>query len=73
MSRIHQAVARRETDMLFHETERLDRRAGIVLVAFTVAVVSLLVQGGSLAWVVRRRGVPVRRGSREGARRPTGR
>jgi NhaP-type Na+/H+ or K+/H+ antiporter len=86
LRRIHQAVTRREADMHFYETERLDRRAGIVLVwagmrgsvtlaaaqtlptgfeqrellilvAFTVAVVSLLLQGGTLAWVVRRLGV----------------
>lgn len=85
LRRIHQMVARRESDMLFYETERLDRRAGVVLiwagmrgsvtlaaaqtlptdfaqrellilVAFTVAVTSLLVQGGSLAWIVRRLG-----------------
>jgi NhaP-type Na+/H+ or K+/H+ antiporter len=86
LRRIHQAVARRESDLHFYETERLDRRAGVVLVwagmrgsvtlaaaqtlptgfeqrellilvAFTVAVVSLLLQGGTLAWVVRRLGV----------------
>jgi NhaP-type Na+/H+ or K+/H+ antiporter len=33
------------------------QRELLILVAFTVAVVSLLVQGGSLAWVVRRLGV----------------
>ncbi|MET1037155.1 MAG: sodium:proton antiporter [Aeromicrobium sp.] len=86
LHRIHQMVSRREADLLFYETERLDRRSGVVLVwagmrgsvtlaaaqtlpsdfaqrellilvAFTVAVVSLVVQGGSLAWVVRRLGV----------------
>jgi NhaP-type Na+/H+ or K+/H+ antiporter len=86
LHRIHQMVSRREADVLFYETERLDRRSGVVLVwagmrgsvtlaaaqtlpsdvaqrelmilvAFTVAVVSLLVQGGSLAWVVRHLGV----------------
>lgn len=86
LRRIHQMVARREADVGFYEDERLDRRAGMVLVwagmrgsvtlaaaqtlptgfeqrellilvAFTVALVSLLVQGGTLAWVVRRLGV----------------
>jgi NhaP-type Na+/H+ or K+/H+ antiporter len=86
LRRIHQMVARREADMRFYEEERLDRRAGVILVwagmrgsvtlaaaqtlptgfeqrellilvAFTVAVTSLLVQGGTLAWVVRRLGV----------------
>lgn len=85
LRRIHQMVARREADMKFYEDERLDRRAGailvwagmrgsvtlaaaqtlptdvaqrelLILVAFTVAVVSLLMQGGTLAWVVRRLG-----------------
>lgn len=85
LRRIHQMVARREADMKFYEDERLDRRAGailvwagmrgsvtlaaaqtlptdvaqrelLILVAFTVAVVSLLLQGGTLAWVVRRLG-----------------
>ncbi|MBD8607148.1 cation:proton antiporter [Aeromicrobium sp. CFBP 8757] len=83
LQRIHLMVARREADMRFYEEERLDRRAGVILVwagmrgsvtlaaaqtlptgfeqrellilvAFTVAVTSLLVQGGTLAWVVRR-------------------
>jgi NhaP-type Na+/H+ or K+/H+ antiporter len=86
LRRIHQMVARREADMRFYEEEKLDRRAGVILVwagmrgsvtlaaaqtlptgfeqrellilvAFTVAVTSLLVQGGTLAWVVRRLGV----------------
>ena len=86
LQRIHLMVARREADMRFYEEERLDRRAGailvwagmrgsvtlaaaqtlptsfeqrelVVLVAFTVAVASLLLQGGTLAWVVRRLGV----------------
>jgi len=86
LRRIHQMVARREADLRFYEDERLDRRAGavlvwagmrgsvtlaaaqtlptgfeqrelLILVAFTVAVVSLLVQGGTLAWLVRRLGV----------------
>lgn len=86
LRRIHLMVARREADVRFYEEERLDRRAGMVLVwagmrgsvtlaaaqtlpkdfeqrellilvAFTVALVSLLVQGGTLAWVVRRLGV----------------
>ncbi len=86
LQRIHLMVARREADMRFYEDERLDRRAGVILVwagmrgsvtlaaaqtlptgfeqrellilvAFTVAVASLLVQGGTLAWVVRRLGV----------------
>ncbi|MET0820285.1 MAG: sodium:proton antiporter [Aeromicrobium sp.] len=86
LQRIHLMVARREADVRFYEDEKLDRRAGailvwagmrgsvtlaaaqtlptsfeqrelLVLVAFTVAVTSLLVQGGTLAWVVRRLGV----------------
>jgi NhaP-type Na+/H+ or K+/H+ antiporter len=86
LRRIHQMVARREADMRFYEEERLDRKAGavlvwagmrgsvtvaaaqtlptgfeqrelLILVAFTVAVTSLLVQGGTLAWLVRRLGV----------------
>ncbi|MFC5677603.1 cation:proton antiporter [Aeromicrobium endophyticum] len=86
LQRIHLMVTRREADMRFYEDEKLDRRAGailvwagmrgsvtlaaaqtlptgfeqrelLILVAFTVAVTSLLVQGGTLAWVVRRLGV----------------
>jgi CPA1 family monovalent cation:H+ antiporter len=86
LQRIHLMVARREADTRFYEDEKLDRRAGailvwagmrgsvtlaaaqtlptgfeqrelLILVAFTVAVTSLLVQGGTLAWVVRRLGV----------------
>lgn len=86
LRRIHQMVARREADLRFYETERLDRRAGMVLVwagmrgsvtlaaaqtlptdfaqrellilvAFTVAVASLVLQGGTLAWVARALGV----------------
>jgi NhaP-type Na+/H+ or K+/H+ antiporter len=86
LRRIHQMVARREADMRFYEEERLDRRAGavlvwagmrgsvtlaaaqtlptgfeqrelLILVAFSVAVTSLLVQGGTLSWWVRRLGV----------------
>jgi monovalent cation/hydrogen antiporter len=85
LQRIHLMVARREADVRFYDEERLDRRAGailvwagmrgsvtlaaaqtlptgfeqrelLVLVAFTVAVTSLLLQGGTLAWVVRRLG-----------------
>ncbi|WP_082556064.1 sodium:proton antiporter [Aeromicrobium sp. Root472D3] len=83
LRRIHQMVTRREADLRFYEEERLDRRAGavlvwagmrgsvtlaaaqtlptgfeqrelLILVAFTVAVSSLVLQGGTLAWVVRR-------------------
>lgn len=86
LRRIHQMVTRREADLRFYEEEKLDRRAGVllvwagmrgsvtlaaaqtlprgfeqrellVLVAFTVAVASLALQGGTLTWVVRRLGI----------------
>lgn len=95
LQRIHRMVARRESDMRFYQDERLDRRAGVILVwagmrgsvtlaaaqtlptgfeqrellilvAFTVAVTSLLLQGGTLAWFVRRLGVQADRRESDG-------
>lgn len=95
LQRIHRMVARRESDTRFYQDERLDRRAGVILVwagmrgsvtlaaaqtlptgfeqrellilvAFTVAVTSLLLQGGTLAWFVRRLGVQADRRESDG-------